>query len=322
MILRALAATLLLASSCGTMPALDRSPIAGDAAAADGAANNGAQMSVVAIDVGQGDATLIVSPSGEAALVDAGPPGQGEEAILPLISSLGVAKLDALIVTHYHEDHFGGVPEVIHLLASRGAVYDRGEPVRSPEGSRFSLYESAAAGRRVALHAGERIRLGDADLEVLAVGGLLPDGTQVPLGDPHDENAASVALLLEYSGFRMLIAGDITGGGGTPPYETPDVEGPLAPFVGDIDVLKVSHHGSKTSTNAAFLAGTQPEVAIISVGDGNDHFHPHGQVVERLLDAGAAVYLTERGWLDVSGPEVRGGDIRIDVASDGSYEIR
>ncbi len=278
-------------------------------------------MRVAAIDVGQGDATLVVAPTGEAALIDAGPCGVGASAVREALANMGVASLDAMIVTHYHEDHFGGVPEVMGLLSGKGAVYDRGEPVRDPESPRFPLYESSAAGRRVALRPGDALRVGDVRLEAVAVGGLLPDGTEVDLGLPADENAASVAVLIRYGGFAMLVAADITGGGGNDPYGTPDVETPLAPFVGNIDVLRVAHHGSNTSTNRAFLEAVRPEAAIISVGDGNDHFHPHSSVIERLLEFGAEVFQTEKGWLSVDGPSVADGDIVIEVSSDGRYEI-
>ena len=321
MLRSAIAGLVIMASSCGGMPEFDRAAFMGEPAQAEGTSEALAPLTIVSIDVGQGDSTLVVAPSGEAALIDAGPPGAGESEILPLLSSVGVARLEHLFITHYHEDHYGGAPELMHLLASGGAVYDRGEPVRDPEGAQYDLYERAAAGRRLAVHPGQRIDLGDADLEILAAGGILPDGTQIGLGEPPDENAASVALLIEYAGFRMLVAADITGGGGTPPYETPDVETLLAPFAGDVDVLRVAHHGSKTGTNAAFLAETRPEVAIISVGDENDYGHPHDEVIERLEGAGAEVYMTQRGWLGVPGPHV-GGDIRIEVSRDGSYEVR
>ena len=313
-------AAIVILSSCGGLPSLDRSALEREPSAGAAEEEYG-PMRVAAIDVGQGDATLVVAPTGEAALIDAGPWGVGASAVREALLSMGAASLDAMIVTHYHEDHFGGVPEVMALLSGKGAVYDRGEPVRDPESPRFPLYESSAAGRRLALRPGDTLRFGDVRLEAVAVGGLLPDGTQVDLGEPADENAASIAVLIRFGGFAMLVAGDITGGGGNAPHGTPDVETSLAPFVGDIDVLRVAHHGSNTSTNKTFLDAVRPEAAIISVGDGNDHFHPHSAVIERLLEAGAEIFQTERGWLSADGPSVADGDIVIEVSVDGRYEI-
>lgn len=291
-----------------------------------------APLQITVIDVGQGDATLIRAPTGEAILVDAGPPGAGTEAILPLLQALGIGALQGIVVTHSHEDHFGGVTEVLagpdaapgtaDDCILTGGIYDRGEPLRPPESPRFPLYAASTAGHRQAVHPGEHLRLGGIDLEVVAAGGLLADGASIDLGDPPDENAASIALLIEYAGFRMLIAGDITGGGGEPPYQAPDVETELGPLIGDIDVLRVAHHGSQTSTNPAFLDALRPETAVISVGDNNDYGHPHRSVVERLLKRGIAVYQTERGWLDLDGPLIAQDDIVIEVDGEGNIEIQ
>lgn len=294
--------------------------------------NAGRQLRIIVMDVGQGDAALVIAPTGEAILVDAGPPGAGRGTVLPLLKEEGIEGLDAIVATHYHEDHIAGIPEVIagedgemgtpDDIVPDGGVYDRGTPELAPEAPSFPLYEAAAAGRRHGAYPGMRIGLGDVDVEVVAAGGKLPDGTEVDLGEPPDENAASVALVIGYAGFRMFLGGDITGGGGNDPYQTPDVETPLGGIVGEIAVLKVSHHGSLTSTNAAFLAATSPEAAIISVGDGNDYFQPHRQVIERLAAAGATVYQTERGWLSLPGPFVTDGDVEIAVEEDGSYTVK
>lgn len=319
-----------LLSSCGR-PAIDPAPIRPTPAAPSPAADEQNPLLIIAVDVGQGDATLIVSPTGEAALIDAGPPGAGRDAVLPLLDSLGVTGLEFVIVTHFHEDHFGGVPELLEGpdgqvgtaddLDLKGGIYDRGELPSPPESPLFPLYAASIAGRRKTLHPGEPLRLGDVDLQALAAGGVLSDGTALDIGDPPDENAAGIPLLIEYAGFRMFIAGDITGGGGTEPFQTPDVETALGALVGDIDVLRAAHHGSHTSTNAAFLAATAPEAALISVGDGNDYGHPHRAVIERLLGAGIAVYQTERGWLKAEGPLVANGNVAIEVDRDGSWSV-
>lgn len=339
---RSIAILMLVATAaCGMPPDFDRDeyhryrhPSADPGGRDSEASRNGApsgRLRIVAIDVGEGDATLVIAPQGEAALIDAGPPGAGQWIIRPFLESQGIEELQYAIATHYHADHIGGLPEVIagadgtmgtdDDLIPRGGIYDRGEPQIAPESYAFELYQSHASGHRKDAHAGDIIELGEVRLEIVAESGNLADGTQIDLGDPPDENAASIAILIEYSGFRMFIGGDITGGGGTPPYETPDVETPLGPLAGDIDVLRAAHHGSDTSTNQSFLDEATPEAAIISVGDDNDYFHPHPSVIGRLLDAGIDVYQTERGSLGIEGPAIANGDVTIWVEGDGSYQI-
>jgi len=280
----------------------------------------GRALAVTVIDAGQGDSILIESPSGEAMLVDAGPPGAGVFSILPLLASRGLESLTHVLITHYHSDHYGGLTGLAEGPIEIGGIYERQEQ-DDAGADPLANYGPLPACPRQAVSAGERIRLGDVSLEAVASNATLADGVAVDAGQPPDENAMSVVLLLEYAGFRMLLTGDITGGGGNPPYDTPDVETPLGEIVGDIDVLKVAHHGSKTSTNQAFLDAVTPEVAIISAGDGNDHFHPHGSVIQRLLDAGIAVYQTERGWLEIDGPLVADGDVTVVVDGDGGYRV-
>lgn len=320
-------------AACGSTPYFDREILADDPARPAAVAPGGADgtLRATVLRVGQGDSILIEAPNGEAILVDAGPPGAGVESVLPYLEHRGIFSLQHAIITHAHLDHFGGLSEVLagadgiagneDDIELEGYLYDDGQLPSEDVRSLYPWSEEALSPRRATLDAGQRIELGDCDIEAVASGARLADGTVVDAGDPPDENANSVALLLSCGGFSMFLAGDITGGGGNPPYDTPDLETPLAPLLGDIDVLKVAHHGSLTSTNEEFIRATSPEIAIISVGDGNDHFHPHGSVVDRLLDAEIAVYQTERGWLDREGPVVADGNITIEVEGDGEYRV-
>ncbi len=314
---------------CGPVSGLERdrdNPAPGTAA---GSREANALLSITAIDVGQGDAILIKSPSGETALVDAGPAGAGHLSALPMLMERGIDEFTAIVITHYHADHMAGLSEIASGADGEpgtpddiriGAIYERKEP--GDEGSDpLADYGPLPDCPRQAVHAGDRIELGDVALEVVAANAVLADGTEIDTGNPADENTMGIAMTLSYKGFRMLLEADLTGGGGEPPYDTPDIETLLAPLVGDIDVLKVAHHGSNTGTNQTFLDATTPEVAIISVGDGNDYFHPHESVIERLIESGAVVYQTERGWLDLEGPIVANGDVTIEVDGDGGYRV-
>jgi beta-lactamase superfamily II metal-dependent hydrolase len=318
-------------AACGSPPGLDRGLFFDETGSPGSVANIGSQtpLRITVLDVGQGDAILIEAPSGETALIDSGPPGAGAQEILPYLEERGVLALTHAILTHDHVDHTGGLSEVLagpdgetgtsDDITVEGHIYDIGQLHEEDGEPEHEWQEAGAAYDREAPVAGERIELGDCDLEIVAADARLPDGTQLDAGEPPDENARSIVLLLRYSGFAMLLTGDVTGGGGKPPYETPDIETGIARIAGDIDVLKVAHHGSNTSTNDVFLALTDPEIAIISVGDGNDHFHPHPSVIDRLAGAGVAVYQTERGWLDQDGPTVANGHVAVEVDSDGDY---
>jgi competence protein ComEC len=288
---------------CGPLPRFDR---AGDGNVSDNS-NSSERLTLTFLDVGQGDATVISSQD-EVMLIDAGPKGAGKEAVLPFLKEQKIEKIKYIVATHYHDDHIGGIPEVIKGedqvlgtaddriptdgILDRGGDYERYSPA-------YEEYKDVTAGIRRALSPGEHIALGAASIDVLAQNGQVSDGTKIEL-EPFDENSASVVLLMTSGDFRYLHESDLTGGGGDPPYETIDIETSLAPLAGDIDVLRVAHHGSKTSTNEVFLDTVAPEVAIISVGIGNDFGHPHDEVIDRLSDAGVDVYLTEDGPVTVS----------------------
>lgn len=295
-------------------------------------------LSVFILDVGQGDASLLLAGDGEAALIDAGPPGAGSAVIRPMLKRLGIERLAWALVTHHHADHEGGLAELIagedgiagtgDDLCIEGGIYGRDGEVGDTSGDPIPDACGCAPGcdQRTAA-AGDHLELGDGDLQVVASGGRLADGTEVDVspsqpGEDPDENALSVALLLRRAGFTMLFAGDITGGGGEEPYQTPDIETLLAPLIGELDVLRVSHHGSDTSSNAAFLQATHPEVAIISVGDGNDYGHPSPAVIERLEEAGSRVLRTENGALEDPALPPAGNTIRIDIDAEGAATIR
>lgn len=251
-------------------------------------------LKIIVFDVGEGDSSLIIAPTEEAALIDAGPPGAGGSKIIPYLSSNEGIDLKYIFISHDDSDHTGGVQEVAGTF--------------SPDDGIKELSNTKA---------GDVFALGAVSIAVLAANCELSDGTKIAC-DPTDDNAHSLAMLIKYGEFTYFTAGDLPGGGGEPPYQTIDIETPLAPLVGDVDVLHVSHHGSNTSTNQVFLDATKPEAAIISVGVGNGYWHPHPSVVERLLNAGIGVYLTERGWLKdeyIDNVGIVNGDIVIE--SDG-----
>jgi beta-lactamase superfamily II metal-dependent hydrolase len=265
------------------------------------------ELTAVFIDVGQGDATLIKAPSGETLLIDAGP-WDASDAVVTTLDNEGISELTAIIATHYHADHIGGIPAVIESIQTE-VIYDRGHSYGEYSPA-YEHYVEAAGARRTALHPCDRVHVGEVVLQTVAANGEVCGGGSVALDG--DENAASLAFVMEYAGFRMFIGGDLTGGGGNFPYITPDVESLVADVVGNVDVLKVNHHGSHTSSNQSFLDALMPEHAIISCGDDNDHHHPHAAVVDRLIESGATVYQTQQCWTE---------DERVNIA-DGNITMR
>jgi beta-lactamase superfamily II metal-dependent hydrolase len=248
------------------------------------------------INVGQGDCTLIVSPTGRTMLIDAGNNGLGTSKVLPYLQGLGVASLDYVVTTHYHADHMGGSDEVINGLTGLhvGTVLDRGTAHAVPTTVTYTTYVPAAAsavGGRQTLTTGQIIDLGGGvTLKCLATDGTVLGTGTIPSAT-SSENDLSNAWLLSFNEFRYFTGGDC--GGETTYYA--DLETPIAQVVGKVDAFKVNHHGSQYSTNQTFLNALNPTAAVIMVGNGNTYGHPVQAILDRLAAANCYTYLTEAG---------------------------
>jgi beta-lactamase superfamily II metal-dependent hydrolase len=243
-------------------------------------------LTITLIDIGQGDATLIQSPSGRTLLFDGGKNGRGTSIVIPFLQAAGIDTLDYIVASHYHEDHIGGLDEVFNAIEVREAVYDRGWSYTTLT---YSSYANAVASKRQTIQPDQVIDLGEG-VTVTCVALNSNDQLAAPYNDSSEENEYDVCLLVEYGGFDYFQAGDLTGGGLS--YE--DIETSVAPLVGDVDVYHVSHHGSLSSSNPAFMQAVQAEVSVISVGD-NSYGHPAQAVLDRLVQYGSFVYQTEAG---------------------------
>ncbi len=263
------------------------------------------------VDVGQGDGAVIVSPTGTVALVDVGTSEAAGSAVIPLLQSLGVTQVHHLIVSHYHADHFGGVDEVVAAGFPPIVAWDRGGA--SLPGS-LSTYVNAVGTARTTMTPGMVIALGGgATLTCIAGNGsILGGGFVDPSTGDQEENSRSLVLRLDYLGFQEVFGGDLTGGGGS--GTTANVEAIAGPAVGDVDVYKVHHHGSATSSIPAFLAATDPEVAVVSCGVNNPYNHPAQSVMNALVAHPTmhAVCLTTAG-NGAAGGHVAGGTILIET---------
>lgn len=250
---------------------------------------------------------MVTSPTGESFLIDGGPPGSGA-GMQSRMEQVGQWPPDYTLATHYDLDHIGGLVELLlgpdatprtaDDVAPNVACFDRGVPTVQPTTPALRHYLDLHLPCRV-LRAGATVDLGPVTIDWLAVNGEFSDGTRMTI-DPADENAHSIVLRIRYRDFAYLHMADLPGGGGTPPYQTADLESTVAGVAGPIDVLHVGHHGSKTSTNATLLARTLPQAAIISVGADNDYGHPHHEVIERLQDADVEIYTTRDGHLHLT----------------------
>jgi competence protein ComEC len=259
------------------------------------------------LDVGQGDAVAVRTPRGRWLLVDTGRRWHGGDAgartVVPWLRRRGGA-LVALMLTHPHADHVGGAATVLARLQP-AEVWDPGFAL----GSR--VYREVLTQARRRRTRWRRVAPGDSlvvDGVVATV--LAPDSVwTASLSDP---NLASLVLSVRIGHVRILLTGDAEAPEEAWLLERANRDPALAPLL-RADVLKVGHHGSRTSTTAAFLAAVRPRLALVSVGAGNPYGHPSPEVMQRLTDGGARVVRT-----DQSGPVVvRVSGARITVETRG-----
>lgn len=266
--------------------------------AANGALAAGT-LTITCLDVGQGDATLVQSPSGRTLLFDGGDNGKGNSVIVPFLQAAGIDTLDWIVASHYHADHVGGLDEVLAQIPVREAVLDRGWSYTT---ATYNSYAAAAGAKRTTLSPGQVIDLGEGvTVTCVALNGN--DQLSLPYSNSNYENEYGVCLKVEYGGFDFFQAGDLTG---NPDSGSRDIETSVGALVGDVDVYRVNHHGSYTSSVAGFLAALQAEVAVISVGN-NSYGHPHQVVLDRLALYGAFTYQTAAG----SGGTLAAADLRV-----------
>jgi competence protein ComEC len=229
-------------------------------------------LEIHVLDVGQGDATLLIHPD-VTVLIDTGRFDRRD--VVPLLRARGVSRIDLLVVTHPHADHIGQFDRVMGAFDVAEVWWSGSSSTSATFGRALAALEASDA-RYEEPRAGASTRVGPLTIDVLAPGS----------GDSlTDLNNASIALRITYGSFALVTTGDA---------EAPSEARMLARVADRLpaQVLRLGHHGSSTSTTAAFLAAVAPQVAIYSAGAGNQYGHPHTETVERIAAAGIPLYGT------------------------------
>lgn len=230
------------------------------------------ELKVHFIDVGQAD-SILVQQGNSTMLIDGGNNGDGP-LIKNYIANLGINKIDVMIGTHAHEDHIGGLDYVINAFQV-GKIYF---PKQISTTKTFEDFVMAAKNKGLTFTApvvGETFKVGNATCTILA-----PNGTGY-----KDTNDYSIALKVEYGSNSFLLAGDA---------EAISEKEMLAKGLNlKADVLKVSHHGSRSSSTDSFLNAINPKYAVISVGKDNTYGHPTSEVLDRLKSRDIATFRTD-----------------------------
>ena len=274
--------------------------------------------SISYLDIGQGDSSLITTPGGAHILVDGGgtvsfgnreewrirrsPFEVGAKTLLPLLKQRGIHRLDAVILTHGDQDHAGGLQAVLEGMPVSALLFNG--TLAGTEAYSKLMTTALDAGVRLypvqqgmTLAPDEATRLNFLWPEPPADGQTLPE-------EVEDQNHESVVFRLEMNGRSFLFTGDMDQAAEEAILHSANQSG--IPQGKLIDVLKVSHHGSKTATSADWLAFWKPSAAVISAGVNNLYGHPHGVVLERLADAETRVYRTDQQ-----------GEIQLRVGKEG-----
>jgi competence protein ComEC len=246
------------------------------------------KLEMTVVDVGQGDAIFVVFPDGKLLLMDGGGittfrGGQaprldiGEDVVAPYLWTRSIRRIDFVALSHAHQDHIGGLAAILDGFEV-GELWT-GATQESPAWNALSAKARARGVPVRPLHRGDIRNIGGTSVEVLA-----PSADYAPGGQPRNND--SLALRLGYGRRSFLLTGDIER----------QVERELAAGGGlsHADVLKVAHHGSRTSSTTEMLDAVRPVFAVISAGYENSYGHPHPDILNRIWDHGAYVLRTDR----------------------------
>lgn len=251
------------------------------------------KLNILFLNVGQADSELIIL-NGKTILIDAGNSSDGEK-IVSGIKALGIEKLDYVFGTHVHEDHMGGMSYIVDS-------FDIGEFYMPYDTSSTTKYYKrlleSLTNKNVSVneaHIGDVIDFSDAKVEIMSVNNDEPDNI----------NLQSIVLQLNYGNMKYLFMGDA------------EEENEKARTWEDIDLIKVGHHGSNTSSSEKFLNQVLPEIGIIEVGKDNSYGLPKENIINRYEKIGTKLYRTdENGTIQVISDGTTNKIIEINLSFD------
>ncbi len=247
------------------------------------------KLQVIHLDAGQGDGAVIITPGGQVVLVDEGTNFQDGSSpascakVLTQLQALGVTHVDLHFASHYHADHIGCLTSLTGIVVDQG--WDRAQSYSS---TTYNNYVSYLAGKRFTLTKGRVFTLDSLSAHPVTITCVALSGDGI---STSDENSKSVVLKVSYGEFDEVLGGDLNGT--TTPATS--IEAKVGAQIGHVEIYKVHHHGSATSSYDEWLTSTSPKVGIISVGTGNSYGHPTAAALTRLHNHSVRTYWTETG---------------------------
>ena len=224
-------------------------------------------LNVYYIDVGQADSILITNQQ-EAMLIDAGNNADGKQ-VVEFIKNKGINKLDYVVGTHPHEDHIGGLDDVINEFEIENILL----PDITTNTKTFEDVIDAIENKDLQItvpNIGDKFKLGESDFEIKST-----------IIDKNNLNLASLVIRMEFGDTSFLFMGDA------------EIENEKSCKWEQATVLKVGHHGSNTSSSTSFLKQVNPQISVIMVGRGNDYGHPKQEILNRLKKINTQIYRTD-----------------------------
>ena len=311
---------------------------------AQGAA--GGKLRVYFIDVEGGQSTLFVTPAGKSLLIDTGWPGNNfrdADRIAAAAKSAGLSRIDSVLITHYHDDHVGGVPQLVQRIPV-GTFIDHGPNRELDHGATergYAAFQKVLAetkAKEIVPKPGDRQPIQGMDVTVISADGKVIQSPLTGAGEPNPfckqseirppdqtENARSLGVLIRFGNLKILDLGDLTW----------DKERDLMCLdnrLGKVDVLVVSHHGWYQSSSPALVDAIHPRVAIMDNGAKKGGSIPVLDTVRKTpdiealwqlhySDEGGAAHNTKSGYIaNLDGPDA-GHDIEITASRDGSFTV-
>ncbi len=255
------------------------------------------KLNIIYFYVGQADCTLIIEGN-HTMLIDSGNSKDGDN-LVNALKALNINKIDYVIGTHVHEDHIGCMSDIVDNFEIGKFYLPYNESTTTSFYKRLlkSLMNKNTGIDEAVI--GDKFSLGKAEVEIMSVDN----------SDPENINEESIVVELRYGNQKYLFMGDA------------EVVNESSRLWNDVDVLKVGHHGSNTSTSQEFLLQTKPEIAIISVGRNNSYDLPKNKILKRLENIGSKIYRTdEDGTIQLVSDGNQNEIIKVPLDLDGNDE--